>query len=129
MGWWRVLTRISIDEVLRLPFTPLRDSANQNPHPVARKTRAGRVGHPSAVFGYGNEASAGNTLPHFEVGTPAKLEVPVIVEFESQNKSTALPPIRDSKLLLPALTSMLDRFASTRPPWPLPVTLAPARLA
>ena len=112
MGSWRGLTR---------------NFANQNPHPSAKN--AGRVGPPSVIFTYGNEASAGNTFAHCEVGTPAKLALPVIVEFESQNKSTALPPISVWRLLLPALTSMLDRLASTRPPWPLPVTLDPVRLA
>jgi hypothetical protein len=65
-------------------------------------------------LGYGKVASAASTFVHCLVGTPARFTPPVIIELESQNKSTLLPPMRVKSR--PALTSMLDKLANTKPP-------------
>jgi hypothetical protein len=66
--------------------------------------------------GYGKGSlSPGNKLAHWAVGTPAMFAVPVISDFESQNKSTPLPPIRVVNEL--ELTPMVDRFAATERPF------------
>jgi len=53
-------------------------------------------------------------LPQLTVGTPARFAVPVMNEFESQNKSGALPPTRVKELL--GCTSIVETLATTRPP-------------
>jgi len=53
-------------------------------------------------------------LPQLTVGTPARFAVPVMNEFESQNKSGALPPTSVNELL--GCTSIVERLATTRPP-------------
>lgn len=53
-------------------------------------------------------------LAQLAVGTPAKFAVPVMKEFESQNKSGALPPTKVRELA--GCTSMVERFAATMPP-------------
>jgi hypothetical protein len=70
--------------------------------------------------------SPASRLVHCAVGTPARFTVPVIVESGSQNKSTTFPVTRVRAV--PALTSILDRFAATRPPWLL-VIVAPITVA
>ncbi len=59
-------------------------------------------------------------------GNTCEICAPRDHEFESQNKSTALPP---TSVGLPPLTSMLDRLLTTSPPWPLPVMEAPVTVA
>jgi len=53
-------------------------------------------------------------LPQLTLGTPARFAVPVMNEFESQNKSGALPPTRVKELL--GCTSIVERLATTTPP-------------
>ena len=53
-------------------------------------------------------------LPQLTVGTPARFAVPVMNEFESQNKSGALPPTSVNELL--GCTSIVERSATTSPP-------------
>ena len=53
-------------------------------------------------------------LPQLTVETPARFAVPVMNEFESQNKSGALPPTRVKELL--GCTSIVETLATTRPP-------------
>src|ERR1051326_914347 len=58
---------------------------------------------------------------------PARVAVPVMNEFESQNKSGALPPTRVREPL--GCMSIVERLATTKPPCRLPVMLDPARVA
>jgi hypothetical protein len=53
-------------------------------------------------------------LPQLTVGTPARFAVPVMNEFESQNKSGALPPTSVNELL--GCRSIVERSATTTPP-------------
>ena len=66
-------------------------------------------------------------LPQFDVGAPDKFTVPVIKEFESQNRSGVLPPT--SVRELPGCTSIVDWLATTTPPCKLAAMLDPASVA
>src|SRR5260370_146046 len=65
------------------------------------------------AYGKGSLSPA-NRLAHCAVGTPAMFAPPVMIDFESQNRSTLLPPMRVGTVL--ALTSRLERLATTSPP-------------
>lgn len=64
----------------------------------------------SSVYGKAT-VSVASRLVHCAVGTPAIFALPVIAEFESQNRSTLFPPTLER--VLPALKSMLGNKAFT----------------
>lgn len=71
--------------------------------------------HRLILWDYGNETvSDDSKFEHCAVGVPEMLAVPVILESESQNKSTAFPLIVERGVLL-IDRSMLELLIATRP--------------
>ena len=72
----------------------------------------------AAVLGpfYGSETVSDDSMfVHCAEGVPEMLAVPVILESESQNRSTALPLIVERGVLLME-RSMLELLIATKPP-------------
>ena len=75
------------------------------------------------VYGTGT-LSPDKRLAHCTVVAFEMLAPPVIIDFESQNRSTTFP-----RTWVGGFVEILDKFTVTKPPCWLPVTCEPSRLA